>query len=80
MNSDSYTRIVLTVIAACLVWIVARDVEMVKPAHAAHAASTMEVEVVKWSAGRLDVEVDSWTAGSLNTYVYGTVNTCETCQ
>ena len=68
MSSDRYTRIVLTVIAVCLVWMVARDVEMVKQAHAAHAASTMEVEVVKWTAGRIDVEVDSWTAGNLYTY------------
>ena len=42
MNSDRYMKTVLTVIAACLVWIVARDVTLVKPAHASADLSTIE--------------------------------------
>ena len=34
MNSHRYTQLLLTVIAACLVWIVARDVALVRPAQA----------------------------------------------
>ena len=51
MNSDSYTRIVLTVIAACLVWIVARDVELVKPAYA--ASGLVDVNIVRIAGERL---------------------------
>ena len=39
---DRYTKSLLTVIAACLVWIVARDVTLVRPAHADADLSTIE--------------------------------------
>ena len=32
--TDRYTRVVLTIVALCLVWICMRDVELVKPAQA----------------------------------------------
>ena len=34
MQPDRYMKVVLTVIAACLVWICLRDITVVKPAHA----------------------------------------------
>lgn len=43
MQSDRYLRIVLTVIAVCLVWICLRDVTLVKSAHA--DTSTIETYV-----------------------------------
>jgi len=43
MQSDRYLRVVLTVIAVCLVWICLRDVAVVKPAH---ASGTMDVRIV----------------------------------
>ncbi len=44
MNSDRYMKTVLTVIAACLVWIVARDVTLVKPAHADTESDISSIE------------------------------------
>ncbi len=35
MNADTYTKVVLTVIAVCLVVICVRDIRFVKDAHAA---------------------------------------------
>ena len=59
---DRYTKVVLTVIAACLVWIVARDVPLVPEAQAQDGAT--QVEVVGWSAGSLSI--GSWSAGRLD--------------
>ncbi len=67
MQSDRYLRVVLTVIAVCLVWICLRDVAVVKPAY---AAGTMDVniasiggrEIISISPG-LPVEVKNWPSG-----------------
>jgi hypothetical protein len=59
---DRYTKVVLTVIAACLVWIVARDVPLVSEAQAQNGVT--QVEVVGWSAGSLSI--GSWSAGRLD--------------
>jgi hypothetical protein len=65
---DRYTKAVLTVIAACLMWIVARDVQLVPEARAqaeAEAEDGMtQVEVVGWSAGSLSI--GAWSAGRLD--------------
>ena len=53
---DRYTKAVLTVIAVCLLWLVVRDVTLVKPAQ---AASPTEVVVTGWRAGTVIVEIDS---------------------
>ena len=61
MQSDRYLRVVLTVIAVCLVWICLRDVAVVKPAH---AAETMDVRIIAVGAnavsGALPVSVRNW--------------------
>jgi hypothetical protein len=45
MQSDRYLRVVLTVIAVCLVWICARDVALVKTATASN--SVMDVNIAE---------------------------------
>ena len=60
MHSDRYMKIVLSVVAICLVWICVRDVTLVKPAYAednvncfitggylAGIMDTVEVKVLK---------------------------------
>jgi hypothetical protein len=57
---------VLTVIAACLMWIVARDVPLVPgaQAQAEDEDGMTQVEVVGWSAGSLSI--GAWSAGRLD--------------
>jgi hypothetical protein len=47
-RADMYTRVVLTVIALCLLWICARDIDIVSRAYAedGHAASQIPMRVV----------------------------------
>jgi hypothetical protein len=47
MKIDAYTKIVLTVIAGCLVLMVARDVTLVPTAHAQMGASVTDVNIVQ---------------------------------
>lgn len=47
MNIDAYTRIVLTVIAGCLVYSVAKDVTLVPEARAQAEAAPMAVNIVQ---------------------------------
>lgn len=78
MNIDLYTKSVLTVIAGCLLWIVARDVALVPDARAqeglAVAAAEVKVDVVKVGGVRLGIggtlpvkinEIDQMIRGSL---------------
>ena len=68
--ADRYTKTVLTVIAACLVWIVARDVEVVKPAQAYGEAT--KVEVTNWPHSirhsRVDVNIEQINGKGLNDF------------
>ena len=76
-NIDLYTKSVLTVIAGCLLWIVARDVALVPDARAQEgfaAAAEVKVDVVKVGGVRLGIggtlpvkinEVDQMIRGSL---------------
>lgn len=46
MDRDPYLRVVLTVIAICLVWICIRDVALVPSAEAARDSGVVKVQVV----------------------------------
>ena len=48
MKVDTYTKVVLTVIAACLVYMVAKDVEWIPTAHAQDAAAPRPPIKWKW--------------------------------
>lgn len=58
MNIDAYTKIVLTVIAACLVWIVAKDVTIVAPARAQATATVTDVNIVQIGGSPVAVPAD----------------------
>jgi hypothetical protein len=47
MNIDAYSKIVLTVIAGCLVYMVARDITLVPSAHAQVASQVTDVNIVQ---------------------------------
>ena len=55
MQSDRYLKVVLTVIAACLVWICLRDVSFVETASA--ESDAMDVRIVD-STATLRVVID----------------------
>lgn len=60
MKVDTYTKVVLTVIAACLVYMVAKDVEWIPTAHAQDAAAPrppIKVEVVNQEQRAVKVEI-----------------------
>ena len=64
MNIDRYTKTVLTVIAACLVWLCLRDVDFVTSANAQEEAAPrppIKVEVV--NAAEMPVKVEIVEAG-----------------
>jgi hypothetical protein len=42
MTLDRYSKVVLTVIAICLVWVCIRDIPFVRPAHAALPQSDIQ--------------------------------------
>ena len=56
--TDRYTKAVLTVIAVCLVWMVARDVQVVGTAQ---AYGDTQVEVTNWPSSQR-VNVGNWPA------------------
>ena len=56
MKTDLYTKVVLTVIAACLIGHLFRDVPVVTTARAESGKQLIQsVSVVGWSAGTLSV-------------------------
>jgi hypothetical protein len=46
MSNDRYTKIVLTVIAASLVWICARDIDFIESALAQSSREVINVQIV----------------------------------
>jgi hypothetical protein len=54
MQPDRYTRAVLTVIAAALVWLCVRDLPFVRPAQAAAGQPVVLVGVEGVGIGRFD--------------------------
>jgi hypothetical protein len=61
MNTDTYTKTILTVIAVCLVWLCIKDVELIPSAHAQEAAAAprapIKVEVVNAEKQAVKVEI-----------------------
>ena len=47
MNIDAYTKIILTVIAGCLLFMVGRDITVVPSAHAQSSAPVTDVSIVQ---------------------------------
>lgn len=47
MKTDAYTKAVLTLIAVCLVTMVARDVTLVPTAHAQAGSALMDVNIAQ---------------------------------
>ena len=47
MNIDAYSKIVLTVIAGCLLYMVARDITLVPSAHAQVESQVTDVNIVQ---------------------------------
>jgi hypothetical protein len=65
MNIDAYTRIVLTVIAGCLVYMVAKDLTFVPEARAQEAAAVTPVNVVQIAGSPITAPRDSNFEASL---------------
>jgi hypothetical protein len=65
MNIDAYTRIVLTVIAGCLVYMVAKDLTFVPEARAQEAAVVTPVNVVQIAGSPITAPRDSNFEASL---------------
>ena len=65
MNIDAYTKIVLTVIAGCLVVMVARDLTLVPPAHAQTTAPVTDVNIVQIAGSALSAPGNSRFEASL---------------
>lgn len=59
MNIDAYTKIVLTVIAGCLVYLVARDLTLVPKAHAQAGSAVMDVNIVQIAGAPLSAPGNS---------------------
>jgi len=62
MKIDRYTKIVLTVIAACLVWISLGGPSLVRPVHAATIESSVYI------AGWIDGDGNQHKMGPANSY------------
>lgn len=65
MKIDAYTRIVLTVIAGCLVYFVARDLTLVPDARAQEAGAVTPVNVVQIAGAPIDAPRDTRAEVSL---------------
>ncbi|MBU3665883.1 MAG: hypothetical protein FGM15_08435 [Chthoniobacterales bacterium] len=65
MNIDAYTKIVLTVIAGCLLWIVARDIVILPPAHAQATATVTDINIAQIGGAPVTAPVDSRTVATL---------------
>jgi hypothetical protein len=59
MNIDAYTRIVLTVIAGCLVYLVAKDLALVPEARAQETAGVTPVNIVQIAGAPVAAPSDS---------------------
>lgn len=59
MKIDAYTRIVLTVIAGCLVYLVAKDLNFVPEARAQEALSVTPVNIVQIAGAPVSAPRDS---------------------
>jgi hypothetical protein len=58
MNIDAYTRLVLTVIAGCLVYFVAKDLTLVPEARAQDSGPTMSVNIVEIAGSPITAPTD----------------------
>jgi hypothetical protein len=65
MNIDAYTRIVLTVIAGCLVYMVAKDLTFVPEARAQETAAVTPVNIVQIAGSPVTAPRDSNFEASL---------------
>jgi hypothetical protein len=65
MNIDAYSKIVLTVIAGCLLYMVARDLTIVPAAHAQMQTSVTDVNIVQIAGSTLSAPADSRYEASL---------------
>lgn len=65
MNIDAYTKAVLTVIAACLVWIVLKDANIVTPAHAQTVATVTDVNIVQIGGSPVAAPADDRSIATL---------------
>lgn len=59
MNIDAYTRIVLTVIAGCLVYLVAKDLTLVPEARAQETMAVTPVNIVQIAGAPVSAPRDS---------------------
>lgn len=59
MNIDAYTKIVLTVIAGSLVYLVAKDLTLVPSAHAQTGSAVMDVNIVQIAGAPLSAPDNS---------------------
>lgn len=59
MKIDAYTKIVLTIIAGCLVYMVGKDLALVPSAHAQTAAPVTAVNIVEIGGSPIVAPQDS---------------------
>jgi hypothetical protein len=65
MNIDAYSKIVLTVIAGCLVYMVARDITLVPSAHAQVESQVTDVNIVQIAGSAVSAPGNSRFEASL---------------
>ena len=64
MKIDLYTKVVLTVIAACLVVLTVRGIFPIKEAHAADKGDIMQVDIVAVGGEEVPVSYESTRDGA----------------
>jgi len=65
MNIDAYTKIVLTVIAGCLLFMVGRDITLVPAAHAQAGPQVTDVNIVQIAGAAVSAPANSRFEASL---------------
>lgn len=65
MKIDAYSKIVLTVIAGCLLYMVARDLTLVPSAHAQTGAAVTDVNIVQIAGSAVSAPGNSRFEASL---------------
>ena len=65
MNIDAYTKIVLTVIAGCLLFMVGRDITLVPAAHAQTGLQVTDVNIVQIAGAAVSAPANSRFEASL---------------
>jgi hypothetical protein len=65
MNIDAYTKIVLTVIAGCLLFMVGRDITLVPAAHAQTGPQVTDVNIVQIAGAAVSAPANSRFEASL---------------